>query len=298
MPDVLISYSRKDIQFAQRVHQELEARERQPYLVIHSSIVGYKMKNIYLFVLLTILKVSLIFDGYCAKLAMVDYADQWTKVDALRQTLDKFKVEYDDYTKRIEKGELKFIPENKLFFIGSMTTNNAALHQGLDKNAGVIQKFVKNGGIVIEPTQADQNEANVDWLPDSLVCVRSDPDRAVFKIKKPNHSLFKAPNVLNEKSFQGWGHQGWPTVWEVIATQKGFDIIMESQGETAIMEAEYGKGKFVMMALAPDKYHIVGNDDNTKKQAGRFMENLLEAFLFSLPVEVSCKLTTKWASLK
>ena len=113
MSDVFISYSRKDIQFVQRIHQELEARERQPYLVIHSSIVGYKMKNIYLFVLLTILKVSLIFDGYCAKLAMVDYADQWTKVDALRQTLDKFKVEYDDYTKRIEKGELKSLLEKK-----------------------------------------------------------------------------------------------------------------------------------------------------------------------------------------
>ena len=44
-----------------------------------------------------------------------------------------------------------------------MTTNNPKLHQSLDKNAKAIQDFAKKGGIVIEPTQADQNEANVDW---------------------------------------------------------------------------------------------------------------------------------------
>jgi len=32
MADVFISSSRKDIEFAQRLHQELEAREREPYL--------------------------------------------------------------------------------------------------------------------------------------------------------------------------------------------------------------------------------------------------------------------------
>ena len=50
---------------------------------------------------------------------------------------------------------------------------------------------------------------------------------------------------------------------------------MESSGDSVIMEAEYGKGKFLMMAIAPDKYHIVGKDDNTKDMAKLFMENLL-----------------------
>ena len=102
------------------------------------------------------------------KIAVVDFADQWTQVDALRQTLDEFKVQYDDLTKDIENGKLKFEVEHKLFFIGSMTTNDPKLHQSLDDNAQEIQDFVKNGGIVIEPTQADQNEANVDWLPNGL----------------------------------------------------------------------------------------------------------------------------------
>jgi hypothetical protein len=233
-----------------------------------------------------------------AEIAVVDFADQWTQVDALRQTLDKFGVEYDDLTKEIETGKLSFKPDNKFFFIGSMTTNNATLHQNLDKNEAAIQEFVRNGGIVLEPTQADQNEANVDWLPDELTCVRSDPDKPNVEILKPDHPLFNAPNKMTVKEFTGWGHQGWPTVWEVIALQKGFTVLMETDGNPVIMEAEYGEGKFVMMCLAPDKYTIAGNDGNTKDMAGRFMENILETYLLSLPVEPAGKFTTTWGQVK
>ena len=235
-----------------------------------------------------------------ADLAVVDFADQWTQVDALRQTLDQFKVEYDDLTPDIEGGTLTFSPDHKFFFIGSMTTNNATLHQNLDKNAAAIQDFVRNGGVVLEPTQADQNEANVDWLPDGLICVRSDPDKQVVEILDEDHPLFNTPNQMRVKEFTGWGHQGWPTVWEVISTQRGFEVLMEdSDGLPVIMEAEFGDGKFVMMALAPDKYTIAGNDGNTKEMASQFMENILETYLFStLPVEAKGKLTTTWGQVK
>jgi len=233
-----------------------------------------------------------------AQIAIVDFADQWTKVDALRQTLDESKVEYDDLTNALENGTLPFIADNKIFLIGSMVTNNATLHQNLDKNAKAIQDFVKKGGIVWEPTQADQNEANVDWLPPELSCVRSDADQKEVKILKPDHQLFNEPNKMTEKTFDGWGHQGWPTVWEVITSQKGFDVLIESLGKPAIMEAKYGKGKFLMMALAPDKYHIAGNDKHTKDMAKLFMENLLLHVEEFADVNAVGKLTTKWAYLK
>ncbi|MCY3741483.1 MAG: hypothetical protein OXH00_10720 [Candidatus Poribacteria bacterium] len=233
-----------------------------------------------------------------AKIAVVDFADQWTKVDALRQTLDEFKVEYDDLTKELENGKLPFKAENRVFLIGSMTTNNAGLHQNLDKNAEVIQDFVKNGGLVWEPTQADQNEANVDWLPPELSCVRSDRDSPDFEILEAKHSLFNEPNRMTEQTFKNWGHQGWPTVWEVISSQKGFDVLMESLGQPVIMEAEFGKGKFLMMAIAPDKYYIAGNDDHTKDMAKLFMENLLNHVEEFAAVEAEGKLATQWAHLK
>ncbi|MCG9126248.1 hypothetical protein JT359_01485 [Candidatus Poribacteria bacterium] len=235
---------------------------------------------------------------HAAQIAIVDFADEWTKVDALRQTLDEFKVEYDDLTNDLENGTLPFKADNKIFLIGSMVTNNPVLHQNLDKNANAIQDFVKKGGIVWEPTQADQNEANVDWLPPELTCVRSDADQAAVEILKPQHQLFNEPNKMTEKTFEGWKHQNWPTVWEVITTQKGFDVLMESLGKPAIMEAEYGKGKFLMMALAPDKYYIVGNDDHTKDMAKLFMENLLFHVEEFADVKSEGKLATRWGSLK
>ncbi len=43
-----------------------------------------------------------------AGIAVVDFADEWTKVDALRQTLDELDVAYDDLTNALEGGQLTF----------------------------------------------------------------------------------------------------------------------------------------------------------------------------------------------
>ena len=189
---------------------------------------------------------------FAADIAIIDYADEWTQVAALGPSLDEYGYKYDDITKDVEGGSLK-LAGYKLLFMSAMYTNNATLHQNVDKNEKEIHDFVNNGGVVIEPTQADQNEANVDWLPDGLICVRSDPDPSAFEIKNSDHPVFNIPHKFGEADFLGWAHQGWPTGWEVIATQSGFDVLMVEKGtnKPIIMEAEYGNGMFVMMCLAP-----------------------------------------------
>jgi hypothetical protein len=237
---------------------------------------------------------------YAADIAIIDFADQWTQVAAVGPSLDEYGYEYDDITEDVEGGTLK-LDGYRLLFMSAMYTNNAALHQSVDKNEDVIHDFVKRGGIVIEPTQADQNEANVDWLPDELVCVRSDPDPSQFEIKEPDHPVFNEPNKFGEDEFLGWGHQGWPTGWEVIASQSGFDVLMVEEGtnKPIIMEAEFGEGMFVMMCLAPDKYHIAGNDDKTKAGAGKLFQNIMNTWYDAFTsVEPDSKLTAAWGELK
>ena len=237
---------------------------------------------------------------YAADIAIIDYADQWTQVAALGPCLDEYGYKYDDITKEAEGGTLK-LDGYRLLFLSAMYTNNTALHQALDNNKDVIQGFVKNGGIVIEPTQADQNEANVDWLPSGLICVRSDPDPSIFKILVPGHPVFNKPNKFGEDDFLGWTHQGWPTGWEVIAAQFGFDVLMVEQGtnKPIIMEAEFGKGMFVMMCLAPDKYHVAGNDAATKEGAGKLFQNIMSTWYDAFsPVELNGKLAAAWGELK
>lgn len=233
-----------------------------------------------------------------AKIAVVDFADQWTGVDALRQTLDDFNVEYDDLTDALESGDLPFKADNKIFLIGSVVTSNAVLHENLDKNAKVIQEFVNNGGVVWESTQNDIDEANVDWLPRNLRCVRGDLDSSDFKIRVANHSLFNKPNRIREKEFKELKFLNWQTAWDIIDSQKGFRVLMESSRKPVIMEAKYGKGRFLLMSIAIDKYHIVGNDDNIRDKAKLFMENLLNYAEKYAAVEANGKLTTKWGKLK
>lgn len=233
-----------------------------------------------------------------AEIAIVDYADEWTKVAAVAPSLDHLKIPYDNLTADVEKGNLK-LSGQRLLFLSSMVTNSVTLHQNLDKNAQIIQDFVKGGGIVIEPTQADQNEANVDWLPAGLKVVRSDPDSPIFRIKDAKHPLFNAPNKMEEADFTGWGHQGWPTVWEVISQQEGFTVLAEGgpASNMIIGEATHGTGKFVMLCIAPDKYAQAGNDDRTKEKAMLFFENLVTTYL-PQAVSPAGRLATTWVELK
>ena len=234
--------------------------------------------------------------AFAEEIAIVDVADQWTVTAAVAPSLDDMGLPYDDLTADVEGGSLS-LGGNVLLLISSMATNNANVHQGLDDNAQVIQDFVASGGVVIETTQADQNEANVDWLPAGLVAVRSDPDSPDFAIEEPGHTLFNVPNVMTDAEFVGWGHQGWPTVWEVFATLDGFDILATSAGRPVIGEAEVGSGKYVMMCIAPDKYAQVGNDDLTKDMATLFFENMVTTYL---PQAVSPEglATTTWGDLR
>ena len=238
--------------------------------------------------------------AYSADIAIIDYADEWTHVAGVNQCLQEYGYKYDDITKDVETGNLN-LDGYKLLFMSAMYTNNVNLHQSVDKNEKVIQEFVDKGGVVIEPTQADQNEANVDWLPDNLVCVRSDPDPSIFEIKKPDHLVFNNPNKFKAEDFLGWSYQGWPTGWEVIASQSGFDVLMVEKGtnKPIIMEAKSGKGYYVMMCLAPDKYHIVGNDDKTKGGAGKLFENIMKTwYASSASVESKNKIAAVWGEIK
>ena len=47
----------------------------------------------------------------------------------------------------------------------------------------------------MEPTQADQNEDNVDWLPEGLICVRTDTDLPVLRSKSLNILYFKVTQI-------------------------------------------------------------------------------------------------------
>ena len=178
-------------------------------------------KGFFVFALLCAITGLLVSAGavYAADIAIIDYADEWTKSAALGPSLDEYGYQYDDITEDVQDGTLN-LAGYKLLFMSAMYTNNAALHQSVDNNADVIQDFVKGGGIVIEPTQADQNEANVDWLPDGLVCVRSDPDPSRFVIEVPDHPVFMSQTNSQKMSSSGGLIKAGPLVGKSLPARK------------------------------------------------------------------------------
>ena len=67
------------------------------------------------------------------------------------------------------------------------------------------------------------------------------------------------------------------------------------ESQPIIMEAKFGTGWFVMMCLAPDKYHIAGNDDKTKTGAGKLFQNIMQTWYDAFtPVATKSKLAATW----
>jgi len=83
--------------------------------------------------------------AYAADIAIIDYADEWTQAAALGPCLDEYGYKYDDITKDVEGGTLK-LDGHRLLFMSAMYTNNATLHQNVDKNEAKIHDFVDRGG--------------------------------------------------------------------------------------------------------------------------------------------------------
>ena len=76
-------------------------------------------------------------------------------------------------------------------------------------------------------------------------------------------------------------------------------MVENGTNKPIIMEAQYGEGWFVMMCLAPDKYHIVGNDDATKEGAGKLFQNIMATWYDAfVSVESDGKLAATWGDLK
>lgn len=235
-----------------------------------------------------------------ADIAIVDFADQWNNQACVGLLLDDLKRGYDDITAEVEKAKFS-LDGYKIFIIGSFVTNNETLHNSLDANAGEIEKFLSNGGVVIELTQADQNQANIDWLPKPLSAVRTDTDYAQIVILEKNNPIFNTPNALTEAELSNWGISSgtWSTAWETFGTQSGFTILAarDASGRNpCVLEASYKEGKILLLSIALDKKHVLGTTPASKEKSMLMMENILTAY--ATAVEANGKLTTTWGNVK
>jgi len=237
---------------------------------------------------------------YAADIAIVDFADQWNLKACLGPLLDDLGQKYDDITGQVEKGQLD-LSGYRIFIIGSFATNNATLHRSLDDNAGEIERFLADGGVVVELTQADQNQAVIDWLPEGLSAARTDLDYPQIVILEKDYPIFHTPNELTEADLSNWGISsgGWSSAWETFGAHSGFTVVAarDASGTSpCILEASYKKGRIMLLSIALDKKHTLGTTPASKENSMRLMENILAEYF--VVVEVRGKYATTWGRIR
>jgi len=244
--------------------------------------------------------------SYAADIAIVDFADQWTRQACLGPLLDDMGEDYDDITADVEKGNMA-LGGYRTLIIGGMVTNNPTLHRSLDDSAGEIERFVSGGGVVVELAQSDGNERVVSWLPGDLSAVRTDIDYLNVVILETDHPIFHTPNELTEDDLSAWQMNiGFisPTVVEAFGTHSGFTIVAARNNSglnPCILEASYKSGRILLLSIGLDKMHLLGSSDKARENSMLLMENILAEYVTVdsiVAVAAAGKSVTVWGEIK
>ncbi len=210
-------------------------------------------------------------------LSVVEVQDQYTGARGLTTFLRDHQIEYTDITSLALEG--KPLPaDTKVLLLGSFVTNNVQVREWLASQHRQIDSFVKNGGLLVQLTQTDQEEPLLAWLPGKLTARRGDVDLTTCLLVQPDHLLLTTPNKITTEELTGWKYKTWSTFWEVLEDQSGFNIIVAENKwlrHPLICEGQHGLGRVLLVGAALDKYTEVGETEATKIGAARLLENVL-----------------------
>lgn len=192
-----------------------------------------------------------------APVAIVEYADGYTKVAGLGTLLNDVGQPYIDLSAQAVSGSLD-LSRARVLMLGSFVTNSPDLKRLIAANARALQDFVYKGGVLVVLTQADQDERQVEWLPPGLSAIRSDVDYEYVTLLSPEHPLFNSPNRVVERG-------AWQSLlsvpvsaWESLESQSGFAVLAASDRRGArpcILEGTLGQGRILLVTMALDKWY-------------------------------------------
>jgi hypothetical protein len=176
---------------------------------------------------------------------VLEHDDQWTHSahasELLREAgFDVRPLSLDILPTRLADG---------LIFLGAFCGEAEGAAEYLSRNARSLQEWVARGNVLVQMTQADQTEQSPPYLPGTLMAKRADPDFAAAFVTAADHPLTKG--IEGRVAFHTTR-----TVWEGLADQRGFRVLMSAQsveGPPALMEGVHGKGRIVLTAMAFDK---------------------------------------------
>ncbi|MCG8511979.1 MAG: hypothetical protein MI741_22405, partial [Rhodospirillales bacterium] len=186
----------------------------------------------------------------------LEMSDKWTSQVGLERLLTAAGFDAKALPRDVAPDKL----DADLIALGSFISEHPEYNTYVKTHSDALANFVKQGGVVLQLTQADQTEASPGFLPESLTLRRCDTDPEALYALAPEHPLVKPllqfrrgngePAELRFSKHHRVGN------WEVFDKQEGFRVLLASSEDgrlPALVEATHGKGRFVLTSMYFDK---------------------------------------------
>ncbi|MGB8298867.1 MAG: metallophosphoesterase [Polyangia bacterium] len=155
---------------------------------------------------------------------------------------------------------------------GSFASESPDYVAYMTQYAADLYGFVDRGNVLVQMTQASQTEVVPPFLPTTQLARRGSTDLGELYVLNPNSPLLAGVRVSG--SYLAW--QGGWVGWDTFDSQGGFQVDLAADASAknpAMMEAAYGQGRIVLVAMSFDK----DADSNPERALlrGTFFSNLL-----------------------
>ncbi|WP_436715089.1 metallophosphoesterase [Roseiconus lacunae] len=144
-----------------------------------------------------------------------------------------------------------------LLVLGSFLSEDPRYRAWSKEQATSLQKFLDEGGVILQLTQADQTESSPAFIPKELNVKRTDKDGNPVLVLADSHPLVaQLPRrSTNNKQLELPMHHRRGS-WESLRDQKGFRVLLTldaTNRDPVLVEAAVGKGRLLLTSLFFDK---------------------------------------------
>ena len=181
-----------------------------------------------------------------------EVADRWTGQTGLGRSLSAAGFETRAFDPK--RG---FEPDCDVLVLGSFLSEEPSYRAWANAQADALEKFLAQGGVVLQLTQADQTEATPAFLPDKLDVKRTDKDGGPVLVLEHSHPLVarlpRRSSNNNQLELPNHHRRG---SWESLRDQKGFRVLLTldaANRDPVLVEAEVGRGRLLLTSLFFDK---------------------------------------------
>lgn len=160
-----------------------------------------------------------------------------------------------------------------LIFLGSFASTHPEYAEYMARNAGDLYRFVDEANVLVQLTQADEQEPEPPFLPSTHGALRGESDFSGAHVIRADNDLLTG--IPLDGGQLAWS--GTRVGWEAFNRQDGFEVVLagEANGKNPLLlEGAYGQGRIILGAMPFDK--PVADGPAREAFADAFYANLAE----------------------